>query len=115
MGLRLGYRDSSYFSRRFRALQGVTPSDYRERFSTRVEGGSASRPAVGEPAARREATWRLSSAMAGSFAAYRSGSLRRRNRHRQRCRAQHQAGGSQASLRPATSVTGGRLPMIPPG
>lgn len=37
IGFRLGYRDPSYFSRRFRVLQGVTPSDYRERFSTRVE------------------------------------------------------------------------------
>ncbi|MBB4124130.1 helix-turn-helix domain-containing protein [Martelella radicis] len=37
IGYRLGYRDPSYFSRRFRALQGVTPSDYRERFSTNAD------------------------------------------------------------------------------
>ncbi|QQM30078.1 helix-turn-helix domain-containing protein [Martelella lutilitoris] len=37
IGYRLGYRDPSYFSRRFRVLKGVTPSDYRERFSTAAD------------------------------------------------------------------------------
>lgn len=31
-GYRLGYSDPSYFSRRFRVIQGLTPSDYRLRF-----------------------------------------------------------------------------------
>jgi AraC family transcriptional activator of pobA len=30
---RLGFNDPSYFSRRFRAVHGVTPSDYRKQFS----------------------------------------------------------------------------------
>ena len=32
VGYRLGFADPSYFSRRFRALQGQTPSAYRQRF-----------------------------------------------------------------------------------
>jgi AraC family transcriptional activator of pobA len=33
VGYRLGYSDPSYFSRRFRVVQGQTPSLYRQRFS----------------------------------------------------------------------------------
>ncbi len=33
VGYRLGYGDPSYFSRRFRAARGITPSGYRVRFS----------------------------------------------------------------------------------
>lgn len=34
IGYRLGYDDPPYFSRRFRALRGETPSDYRLRFNS---------------------------------------------------------------------------------
>lgn len=34
VGYRLGFDDPSYFSRRFRALRGEAPSDYRRRFAT---------------------------------------------------------------------------------
>ena len=33
IGYRLGFSDPPYFSRRFRAVTGETPSDYRERFA----------------------------------------------------------------------------------
>lgn len=32
IGYRLGFEDPAYFSRRFRAVRGLTPSDYRARF-----------------------------------------------------------------------------------
>ena len=31
IGYRLGFEDPSYFSRRFRAVRGETPTDYRSR------------------------------------------------------------------------------------
>ncbi|MEO9466100.1 helix-turn-helix domain-containing protein [Sulfitobacter pontiacus] len=34
VGYRLGFTDPSYFSRRFRTVQGVTPSQYRQQFVT---------------------------------------------------------------------------------
>ncbi|HBM41366.1 MAG TPA: AraC family transcriptional regulator, partial [Sulfitobacter sp.] len=34
VGYRLGFADPSYFSRRFRIVQGVTPSQYRQQFVT---------------------------------------------------------------------------------
>ncbi|MEH6674531.1 MAG: helix-turn-helix domain-containing protein [Sulfitobacter sp.] len=34
VGYRLGFADPSYFSRRFRTVQGVTPSQYRHQFAT---------------------------------------------------------------------------------
>lgn len=33
IGYRLGYADPSYFSRRFRAVRGISPTDYRAQFS----------------------------------------------------------------------------------
>ncbi|WP_239017514.1 AraC family transcriptional regulator [Paenirhodobacter huangdaonensis] len=33
IGYRLAFDDPAYFSRRFRAVRGLTPSDYRAQFS----------------------------------------------------------------------------------
>ena len=39
VGYRLGFADPSYFSRRFRAATGESPSDYRDRFLAAPESG----------------------------------------------------------------------------